>query len=179
MTPEDSHRLDALYTRLRGLNDSGRGAGRNTYKDGIDSIRAVRREVDAIHDKYRALPKKQSVEKLPSLDEACDKINFFLGVRPKQPRTALPQRQYIELKKYILERDKWCLFCGTTSRLTPAHFKRRSQGGHDAPNNLFCACQSCHDKFDQGGKNMPPEIDEKLPGIIEMLNNEPDTWEGK
>ena len=115
--------------------------------------------------------KGRKVESKP-LDKAVEKIRYYMAPRPKQPRKALPQKQYIALKKYILERDKWCVFCGFTDMLTPAHIKRRSAGGHDAPNNMVVACQQCHDQYDQYKVELPSTV-------AEMLENEPDTWETK
>jgi len=49
-------------------------------------------------------------------------------IRPKQPRKPLSQKKYVELKKYVFNRDGWCLQCGFSGTLTPAHIKRRSDG---------------------------------------------------
>jgi len=86
-------------------------------------------------------------------------------MRPKQPRKPLPQKKYNELKIYIFERDGWCLNCGRTDMLTPAHIIRRSQGGQDAKNNMIALCQECHDKFDQYKIKLKDSI-------YEMLENE-------
>ena len=83
------------------------------------------------------------------------------------------QKDYRELCEYIFDRDKWCVFCGNPHTLTPAHIKRRSQGGNDSPNNMVAACvmrpdgsKGCHNRFDD--REIP------LPGHIEaMLEKEP------
>jgi 5-methylcytosine-specific restriction endonuclease McrA len=90
-------------------------------------------------------------------------------IRPKQPRKPLSQKKYVELKKYVFNRDGWCLQCGFSGTLTPAHIKRRSDGGQDAPNNLICLCIPCHTSFDKY------EIELKK-SIYEMLENEPDQF---
>jgi 5-methylcytosine-specific restriction endonuclease McrA len=87
-------------------------------------------------------------------------------IRPKQPRKKLTREAYVELKKYIFERDQVCVFCGTPSMLTPAHKKRRSAGGHDAANNMMCACVECHRSFDNYEQELPE-------WVVEMLDSEP------
>ena len=88
-------------------------------------------------------------------------------IRPKQPRKPLSQKKYVELKKYVLDRDGWCLQCGTPIMITPAHVIRRSQGGQDAPNNLICLCLKCHTIYDAYQLKLKQSI-------YEMLENEPD-----
>lgn len=88
-------------------------------------------------------------------------------IRSKQPRKKLSPKKYTELKIYISERDKWCLNCGTTQMPTPAHIKRRSEGGHDAPNNMIVLCQPCHTAFDAYQIELPESV-------YEMLANEPE-----
>lgn len=73
-------------------------------------------------------------------------------------RLKLSPKKYIELKKYILERDCFCLKCGTPYNLTPAHVIRRSQGGDDSKSNMICLCIKCHDKFDQYKIELPIEV---------------------
>jgi len=86
----------------------------------------------------------------------------------KSPRRKLSPRKYRQLCEYVYNRDGFCLFCGTPDNATPAHVKRRSQGGHDAPNNLVRACVSCHMAFDS--------YQIELPGHVKvMLAGEPDS----
>ena len=87
-------------------------------------------------------------------------------IRPKQPRHKLSQKKYRKLCMYVYERDKWCVFCGRHDDATPAHVIRRSQGGHDSPNNLVRACTSCHEKFDKYELELPPST-------LIMLSKEP------
>jgi len=90
----------------------------------------------------------------------------------KTPRKKLSAREYRELSKYIIERDKWCVFCGNPNNLTNAHIIRRSAGGHDAANNIVAACiigadgrKGCHQKFDDREIKLPASV-------AEMLKNE-------
>ena len=168
MTSEDRAKLEELELSLENALNASRGAGRNTYQAYGRDIAKIRAQILNIKSKYSA--KQEEREVGPTIDDALEKIRFFM--RPKQPRVALPRKQYIALKKYILERDTYCLFCGRTDTLTPAHIKRRSAGGHDAPNNVILACQKCHDEFDQYKIELPFLV-------AEMLENEPDTWEKK
>ena len=103
--------------------------------------------------------------KTPRIEDAKQKIRDNLSKGKK--RLILPSKKYIELKKYIYERDGWCVFCGRTDMLTPAHIKRRSQGGNDAPNNIVAACIDCHTSFDKYEIELPKEV-------ALMLENEPE-----
>lgn len=85
---------------------------------------------------------------------------------PKSPRLKLSPKKYRELCEYVYERDGFCVFCGDYNSATPAHIIRRSQGGHDAANNIVRACVDCHQKFDK--------YEIELPGRVrEMLGREP------
>lgn len=85
----------------------------------------------------------------------------------KHPRRKLSPAKYLALKQYIYERDDCsCVFCGRTDLLTPAHIKRRSQGGHDAANNIVTACLYCHQAFDSYKITLPEHI-------VDMLAGEP------
>lgn len=137
-----------------------------------EELRKINAEIARLKRELKQNVETDKREIYPTLDDALQKINYYMAPRPKQPRKALPRIQYIALKKYILERDKWCVFCGRTDMLTPAHIKRRSAGGHDAPNNMVVACQQCHDEFDQYKRELPFTV-------IEMLEGEPETWEIK
>ncbi len=86
-------------------------------------------------------------------------------MRPKQPRKKLSSKAYQALKRYIFERDGgMCVFCGTGYNLTPAHIKRRSQGGHDEASNMVTACAGCHVKFDSYLLELPNHVKEMLKG---------------
>lgn len=50
-----------------------------------------------------------------------------------------------EVRRFVLARDKACLLCGATQRLTVDHVRPLSMGGSDAPRNLRTLCRSCHE----------------------------------
>lgn len=54
-----------------------------------------------------------------------------------------------EVRDIVLERDKHCIFCGTTYGLTFAHYISRANGGLGIEQNLACVCMDCHRKLDQ------------------------------
>ena len=48
-------------------------------------------------------------------------------------------------RKYVLDRDKKCLICGSTYNLTLAHiFLSRAKGGKGSKDNLVTLCSKCH-----------------------------------
>lgn len=50
-----------------------------------------------------------------------------------------------ELRKYIIERDKQCIICGTKKPLTMAHiFLSRAKGGKGCKENIVALCNNCH-----------------------------------
>lgn len=170
MNQEDSQKLNALYVQLRSAQVTSIGAGRNTYKLHDAETARIRAQIEAIKSKYRKPEVKRETVPTGELAKSLEQIREHFAIRPKQPRRVLPQKQYVALKKYILERDKWCVFCGRTDMLTPAHIIRRSAGGHDAPNNIVCACVDCHKAFDDRTIELPENV-------IGMLYGESDTWE--
>lgn len=55
------------------------------------------------------------------------------------------------VRQRVLERDNHrCIFCGSSSALTIAHFVGRGRGGLGIEQNLVVACMTCHMKADQG-----------------------------
>lgn len=84
----------------------------------------------------------------------------------KALRIKLSQHKYRQLCEYVYNRDGCCVFCGTHSSATPAHIKRRSQGGHDSPDNIVRACIDCHTAFDKYEIALPQRV-------AEMLSKEP------
>lgn len=54
-----------------------------------------------------------------------------------------------EFSRWIIKRDKKCLACGTTKKLTCSHFIRR---GHSAtrfdPKNCIALCLNCHREWE-------------------------------
>jgi 5-methylcytosine-specific restriction endonuclease McrA len=66
-------------------------------------------------------------------------------VRLKTPRLKLEPLKYHELCKEVLKRDNWrCQNCGSMQQLQVHHKELRSQGGHDAEENLMILCAGCH-----------------------------------
>jgi len=56
-----------------------------------------------------------------------------------------------KIRVEILERDKYCVSCGSPSMLTIAHvFVNRSAGGLGIKENLAVLCMSCHHHYDNG-----------------------------
>lgn len=57
------------------------------------------------------------------------------------------------IKKTVWIRDGCkCIFCGIKVpwNYANAHLKKRSEGGLGIPENLFTACQNCHNEEDNG-----------------------------
>ena len=56
-----------------------------------------------------------------------------------------------KVKLIVWERDNHkCIFCHCEVpwNLANSHFIKRSHGGLGIPENIFCACLKCHNKFD-------------------------------
>ena len=83
-------------------------------------------------------------------------------IRPKQPRLRLSQKKWRELKEYVYWRDGFCLNCGRYDDATAAHVVRRSQGGHDSPDNVIRLCSQCHADFDQYRIALPDRVKQML-----------------
>lgn len=50
-----------------------------------------------------------------------------------------------ETRKYILKRDKQCIFCGNREALTLVHvFLSRANGGKGSKENIVAGCTKCH-----------------------------------
>ena len=63
----------------------------------------------------------------------------------------LSPEEYAELKRDILNRDKWmCRFCGSRNNLHVHHIVFRSEQGADAAANLATLCLLCHEGLHQG-----------------------------
>jgi 5-methylcytosine-specific restriction endonuclease McrA len=82
----------------------------------------------------------------------------------KSPRRKLSPKKYRALCEYVYNRDGFCVFCGRPDMLTPAHIVRRSQGGHDAANNIVAACVLCHQDFDACRLALPEKVKKMLEG---------------
>lgn len=55
-------------------------------------------------------------------------------------------RAWRDVRAFVVARDKACLACGSTERLTVDHIRPLSEGGSDAPANLRTLCRACHRK---------------------------------
>ncbi|HHX72167.1 MAG TPA: HNH endonuclease [Clostridiales bacterium] len=51
------------------------------------------------------------------------------------------------VKEKVLERDKYCVWCGRPG-IPNAHFIPRSQGGLGIEENVLTLCPECHRKYD-------------------------------
>lgn len=50
-----------------------------------------------------------------------------------------------ETRKYVLKRDKQCIFCGNKKSLTMVHvFLSRAKGGSGNKENIVTGCYQCH-----------------------------------
>jgi 5-methylcytosine-specific restriction endonuclease McrA len=66
-------------------------------------------------------------------------------IRSKSPRIKLGPEAYAQLRRQILERDRWrCQHCGSRQNLQIHHEEPRSQSGDDVEENLITLCNSCH-----------------------------------
>ena len=138
-------------------------------------------EIDFILGKIREAEAKPRRIISGTLDEVLEHIRqtdfATWRIRPKQPRKVLSAEKWRKLKEYIFERDGYCcVWCGNPGNLTAAHVIRRSQGGHDSPNNVVTGCcvsiqggKGCHDRFDQYEIGLPYHIAEMLAGEPEEL----------
>jgi 5-methylcytosine-specific restriction endonuclease McrA len=50
----------------------------------------------------------------------------------------------VDYKRIVHARDKVCLSCGSSNRLTVHHVKPKCQGGPNTPENCILLCQICH-----------------------------------
>ena len=138
-------------------------------------------EIDFILGKIREAEAKPRRIISGTIDEVLEHIrqtDFATGrIRPKQPRKVLSAEKWRKLKEYIFNRDGYCcVWCGNPGNLTAAHVIRRSQGGHDSPNNVVTGCcvsiqggKGCHQRFDEYEIGLPNHIAEMLAGEPEEL----------
>lgn len=59
----------------------------------------------------------------------------------------------MKVKKEVWERDNHrCIYCHkeVSAECANSHFVKRSQLGLGIPQNIVCACPTCHDKYDFG-----------------------------
>lgn len=50
-----------------------------------------------------------------------------------------------EVRRYVIERDKKCIWCGAKKPLTMAHiFLSRAKGGKGSKENIVALCPKCH-----------------------------------
>ena len=70
------------------------------------------------------------------------------GLKQKRPPLRLELGAYAELRKQVLERDRWrCQNCGTANNLQVHHMNCRSSLGHDCSENLITLCAHCHERL--------------------------------
>ena len=79
------------------------------------------------------------------------------GLKQKQSRLRLEPTAYAELRKQVLERDRWrCQNCGTAKNLQVHHMSWRSRLGDDCFENLITLCANCHEVLHRGKSGIPP-----------------------
>jgi len=58
-----------------------------------------------------------------------------------------------KVKARVWERDGGCcVLCGSRNAAPNAHYISRAHGGLGIEENIFTACQRCHDAYDNGAK---------------------------
>jgi 5-methylcytosine-specific restriction endonuclease McrA len=72
-----------------------------------------------------------------------------------------------KVMKKVEERDSidshpCCVNCGSPNARGWCHFVSRKQGGMGIEENLWTGCQTCHDDFDKGNKNLRDKIGKKI-----------------
>ena len=55
-----------------------------------------------------------------------------------------------KVRNIVLERDRYCVVCGSPYNLTLAHYISRSHMGKGIPKNLVTLCINCHHAYDNG-----------------------------
>jgi 5-methylcytosine-specific restriction endonuclease McrA len=55
-----------------------------------------------------------------------------------------------KVRKEVLERDNYCIICGSSYGLQIAHYISRARGGLGIPQNLAVMCVKCHGEYDNG-----------------------------
>lgn len=60
------------------------------------------------------------------------------GERPKRPDVSLP------LRRFVMARDRVCVFCGSDSRPELDHITRWRDGGRHSEDNLRVLCRPCN-----------------------------------
>lgn len=73
--------------------------------------------------------------------------------------------QRSKIREAVIERDRFCQFCGTPYHLSAAHIIRAGQGGEYTLENLMAAClmtkdcgKGCHGKFDHYEIEIPIRV---------------------
>jgi len=68
-----------------------------------------------------------------------------------------------ETREYIMNRDIYCIVCGTNRFLTIAHvFVNRSHGGRGCKENLVCLCARHHEILDNPLGEKENELSKKI-----------------
>lgn len=79
-----------------------------------------------------------------------------------------------KVKKIVYERDNGlCIFCHKPG-LPESHFIKRSHNGLGIEENIFTACRTCHNKFDDGKEreDMLPQAEAHLKSKYKDWNEE-------
>lgn len=82
-------------------------------------------------------------------DKESNKQQIKARTKPSKRTQALSISKNVKL--IVWERDNHkCIFCSREVpwNLANSHFIKRSHGGLGIPQNLFCNCLECHNKFD-------------------------------
>lgn len=53
-----------------------------------------------------------------------------------------------KVKKAVWERDKYCIYCGSTRAMPNSHYISRAKGGLGIEQNIVTLCQDCHYNYD-------------------------------
>ncbi len=110
---------------------------------------------DCANCEYKEYKCTLKVNSVCKNDQKCEnnnkkvRNNVIKRNRPSRRTQALAISK--DTKMIVWERDnKRCIFCGIILpwNLANSHFIKRSHGGLGIPENVFCACLKCHQKFD-------------------------------
>ncbi len=108
-----------------------------------------------------------------------DKVSYKHQIKKRTKPSKRTQALSIskEVKLIVWERDNHkCIFCGREVQwnLANSHFVKRSHGGLGIPQNLFCNCLECHNKFDDSINR-----EWMLPIARDYLMNKYEEWDEK
>ncbi len=67
-----------------------------------------------------------------------------------------------QIRQKVVQRDRCCIFCGTSQNLQIAHYIGRGAGGLGIEENLTLACLRCHMELDQGVNSKHMRLRQKI-----------------